>query len=148
MFGSFANKPHRLLLLVGALALGATSLVSCSDDEPATASTSSTSPEAVKAPMAEVVVKLPRMLAGGEAAAAAAKAGQFDTASKEFEKLHEVWEEVEGTVKDTDRDLYEEIETAQGLIRDGAESKNAARVKQGAADQVAAVKRFLAANAP
>ena len=44
--------------------------------------------------------------------------------------------------------LYEEIETAQGLIKDGAESKNAARVKQGADDQVAAVKRFLASNGP
>ena len=117
MFGSCANKPHRLLLLAGALALGATSLASCSDDEPAKASSASTtSPEAVKAPLTEVVVKLPKMLAGGDAAAAAATAGQFDTASKEYDKLDEVWEEVEGTVKDADRDLYEAIETAQGPV--------------------------------
>ena len=126
MFGSCANKPHRLLLLVGALALGATSLASCSDDEPAKASanaTSSTTPEEVKAPLTEVVVKLPKMLAGGAAAADAAAAGEFDTASEEYDELHEVWEEVEGTVKDTDRDLYEEIETAQGLIRTGPRAR-------------------------
>ena len=38
-----------------------------------------------------------------------------------------MWEEIEGTIKDTDRDLYERIETAQGLIKDGAENENAER---------------------
>jgi hypothetical protein len=57
-----------------------------------------------------------------------------------------VWEEVEGTVKATDRDLYESIETAQGLIKDGGESEDAERVSTGVADQEAAISSFVEAN--
>ena len=42
---------------------------------------------------------------------------------------------IEGTIKDTDPDIYERIETAQGLIKDGAENDNAERIQQGADDQ-------------
>ena len=86
------------------------------------------------------------LVAGGDAAKAAAAADDFDKASQEFDELHEVWEEVEGTVKSTDSDIYERIETAQGLIKDGAETKKADRVATGAADQAAAVQDFIAAN--
>ena len=107
---------------------------------------SSKTPEDIKAPMSEVVAKLPTMVDGGDAAKAAAADGDFDKAAKEFDELHEVWEEVEGTVKSTDPDIYERIETAQGLIKDGAETKKADRVATGAADQAAAVQDFIAAN--
>jgi len=63
-----------------------------------------------------------------------------------YEELHEVWEEVEGTVKSTDRDLYESIETAQSLIKDGGESEDADRVSTGVADQEAAIGSFVEAN--
>ena len=49
-------------------------------------------------------------------------------------------------MKDTDDDTYEAIETAQGLIKDGAENENAERVRQGADDQAEAIDAFIAAN--
>jgi hypothetical protein len=131
-----------------AAALGLGALAACGgDDSSADESTSTTgSPEDVKAPMEEVLAGLPTISAAGTAAATAAEAGDFDAALSSYDELHEVWEEVEGTIKDTDEDTYEAIETAQGLIKDGAENENAERVSQGATDQAAAIDDFIAAN--
>lgn len=134
-----------------AVTLGFGTLAACSDDEDSTSEASTTtvgegSPEDHKASMEDVLAGLPDIKAAGEAAAAAAADGDFDTALSEYDKLHEVWEEVEGTIKDTDRDAYEAIETAQGLIKDGAENENADRVSQGADDQGAAIDAFVEAN--
>lgn len=133
------------------LALGVTGLAACGDDDDASSESSTTttgegSPEDVKAPMAEVLAGLPGISEAGQTAASAAEAGDFDAALAAYEALHEIWEEVEGTIKDTDLDTYEAIETAQGLIKDGAESENAERVAQGAADQTEAIEAFIAAN--
>jgi hypothetical protein len=129
-----------------ALALaGAAFLAACSDDSSGETSSGQT-PEELKAPMSEVLSKLPTMVDKGSDAKTAAADGDFDKATSEFDELHEVWEEVEGTVKDTDADIYEQIETAQGLIRDGAENEDADRVATGADDQAAAVQQFIDAN--
>ena len=135
----------RFVAVFACLVVAAVSFVACSDDSSGDSETTKT-PEDIQAPMSEVVAKLPTMVAGGDAAKAAAAAGDFDKASEEFDELHEIWEEVEGTVKSTDSDIYERIETAQGLIKDGAETKKADRVATGAADQAAAVQEFIAAN--
>ena len=135
----------RFVAVLSCLVVAAVSFVACSDDSSGDSASGET-PEDVKAPMSEVLAKLPTMVDGGDAAKAAAADGDFDKAAKEFDELHEVWEEVEGTVKSTDPDIYERIETAQGLIKDGAETKKAARVATGAADQAAAVQDFIAAN--
>ena len=139
---------RRILGLVAASVLGLGLLTACGDDDKAgtNATTPPTSPEEVKAPMPEVLQKLPTIVAGGEAAAAAAGKGDFDTALTEYEELHEVWERVEGTIKDTDLNSYEQFETAQGLIRDGAENEDAARVERGAEDQATTADTFIAAN--
>jgi len=134
-------------VVTAAAVFGLTGLAACgSDDGGDDASDVTGSPEDVKAPMEEVLAKLPTISAGGDAAAAAATAGDFDAASEQYDELHEVWEEVEGTIKDTDPDAYEAIETAQGLINDGAENENADRVVQGASDQATAIDSFIAAN--
>jgi hypothetical protein len=134
------------VLAVMACVLGmATFVAACSDDE-SSGSKSEQTPEDVKAPMSEVLDKLPTMVDLGNEASTAASDGDFDTATEKFDELHEVWEEVEGTVKDTDADTYEQIETAQGLIRDGAETEKADRVATGADDQAAAVQQFIADN--
>ena len=109
----------RFVAVLSCLVVAAVSFVACSDDSSGDSESSKT-PEDIKAPMSE--------------------------AAKEFDELHEVWEGVEGTVKSTDSDIYERIETAQGLIKDGAETKKADRVATGAADQAAAVQDFIAAN--
>lgn len=144
-----APAPRRAAGLALVLAVGVGSLAACGDDGDTAAGTTTTgagSPEDVKAPMEEVLVGLPTIREAGTAAAAAAESGDFEAARASYGALHEVWEEVEGTVKDTDLDAYEAIETAQGLIKDGAESENAERVTRGATDQAAAVDAFLAAN--
>lgn len=147
---STTSLPRRTAAFALALTLGAGLLAACGDDDEPTADDGTEqetgSPEDHKAPMEEVVAQLPTMREAGDAAAAAAAEGDFEAALAEYEELHEIWEEVEGTVKDTDLDAYEAIETAQGLIKDGAESEDAERVAQGAADQAEAVEAFLAAN--
>jgi len=131
------------------LALGLGALVACGSDDDTSAGSDTTeagSPEDNKAPMEEVLAGLPKIKAAGDEAATAAAAGDFDAALASYEELHEIWEEVEGTIKDTDRDAYEAIETAQGLIKDGAENEDADRVAQGAEAQATAIDEFVAAN--
>jgi hypothetical protein len=128
--------------------LSVTGLAACGDDDDKGSDDTSdeVTPEDVKVPMSEVLAGLPTMVAHGTAAASAAATGDYTTALDEYEELHEVWEGIEGTIKDTDADVYERIETAQGLIKDGAENDNAERIQQGAEDQAAAAAEFTAAN--
>jgi len=135
----FAAVPACLLATV-------TFVAACDDGSSGTARSTHTTPEEVKAPMAEVLTKLPAMAKEGNEAKTAAAGADFATAASKFDGLHEIWEAVEGTVKAKDADIYERIETAQGLIKDGAENKNASRVATGAADQATAVRQFIDAN--
>jgi hypothetical protein len=135
----FAAVPACLLATVMFVA-------ACDDGSSGKEKSTQTTPEDVKAPMSEVLTKLPTMVKDGNEAQTAAADADFDTAASTFEELHEIWEEVEGTVKAEDADIYERIETAQGLIKDGAENKNASRVATGAADQATAVQQFIDAN--
>ena len=146
MITSAPRRRFTGLALAGAL--GATSLLAaCGDDDDASSdTTAATAPEDVQAPMDEVLTGLDQMLGYADEAEAAAAEGDFDKVLTEYDELHEVWEDVEGTVKATDRDLYEEIETAQGLIKDGGESEDAERVATGVADQKTAVTTFVEAN--
>ena len=143
-----SSTPRRFagLALVGVL--GAASLLAaCGDDDDSTSdTTAATTPEDVQAPMDEVLTGLDEILGYAEEADAAAAEGDFDAVLSKYEELHEVWEEVEGTVKSTDRDIYESIETAQSLIKDGGENEDADRVSTGVADQEAAISSFVEAN--
>ncbi len=139
----------RSLALAAVFALGLGSLGACGDDDDAgtvEGDDTEQAPEDVKVPMAEVLAGLPGLVEHGNEAASLANLADYQGALDEYEELHELWEGIEGTIKDTDRDIYERIETAQGLIKDGAENDNAERVQQGADDQAAAVADFQAAN--
>ncbi len=144
------TTPRRAVAIASVALLGMLG-AACGDDadDGAGATTTSTtlSPEDVKVPLADVVAGLPALESGGADAATAAAAGDFQAAIDAYDALHELWEGIEGTLKDTDPDAYEAIETAQGLMRDGAENENAGRVADGAADQAAAIQAFIAANA-
>jgi hypothetical protein len=147
---SFTPRPHRAAALALVLTFGVGALAACGDDatsaEGSTTTAAGGSPEDHKAPMDEVLAGLPSIEEAGQAAATAAEDGDFETALAEYEELHEVWEEVEGTIKDTDPDAYEAIETANGLIKDGAENEKADRVRQGAEDLAAEIDAFIEAN--
>jgi hypothetical protein len=144
---SFNTSVRRALALLAIAAIGVGTLAACGDDDKDSGSTPTTvSPESVKAPISEVLAGLPKIVEHANAAASAGATGDYTTASKEFDELHEIWETVEGTIKDTDQNIYERIETAQGLIKDGAENDNAERIQQGADDQSAAIDDFIAAN--
>lgn len=145
------SPTRRAATFAVALTLGLGALAACGDDEATSAESTTTtagagSPEEHKASMDEVLAGLPRIKEAGAAAAVAAAADDFETILAKYDELHDVWEEVEGTVKDTDRDAYEAIERAQGLIKDGAENDNADRVRQGAEDQATAIDAFIEAN--
>ena len=140
---------RRALALTAVAAAGLGLLGACGDDDDGGAIESSEdggAPEDVKAPMSEVLAGLPELKEHGTRAAALGATADYQGALDEYEELHELWEEIEGTIKDTDRDIYERIETAQGLIKDGAENDNAERIQQGADDQAAAVDECAAAN--
>ena len=134
------------LAAVALLSLGG--LAACGDDDDTGSDDAAdeVTPEDVKVPMSEVLAGLPGIVEHGNAAASAGATGDYTTALAEYEELHEAWEGVEGTIKDTDPDTYERMETAQGLIKDGAENDNAERIQQGADDQSAAAGEFIAAN--
>jgi hypothetical protein len=139
---------RRLAALTGVAVLGLGALGACGDDDDSgadeSAESSTTGYELV--PMSEVLAGLPTLVEHGNEAASLGATGDYTGALAEYEELHELWEEIEGTVKDTDRDLYERFETAQGLIKDGAENEDAERIQQGADDQAAAADEFTAAN--
>lgn len=140
------TTPRRAVAIASVALLGMLG-AACGDDADDGAGATTLSPEDIKVPLADVVAGLPALESGGAAAATAAAAGDFQAAIDAYDALHELWEGIEGTLKDTDPDAYEAIETAQGLMRDGAENENAERVADGAADQAAAIQAFIAANA-
>lgn len=135
---ALAAAAAALLLVVG--------LAACGDDSSSDDASDSVTPEDVQVPMSEVVAGLPGMVDLGNAAASAGATGDYTTALAKYDDLHEVWEGIEGTIKSTDQDVYERIETAQGLIKDGAENDNAERIQQGADDQSDAADEFIAAH--
>jgi hypothetical protein len=103
-----------------------------------------TRPEDVIAPLAEVLSKLPALVELGNTVKTQAAAGDYGGASGTLESLENLWFEVEGAVGDSDRNAYEAIETAQGLLRDGVQTRKADRVAKGAADQATSIQQFLA----
>jgi hypothetical protein len=103
-------------------------------------------PEDVIAPLAEVRAKLPALVSLGNAAKGQAASGDFEAAGDTLENLENLWFEVEGTVGDLDRNIYEAAETAQGLMRDGVDTEKADRVAQGADDQARVIQQFLDAH--
>jgi hypothetical protein len=139
---------RRALALSAVALIGLGSLAACGDDsdDKADDTAEEMAPEDIKVSMAEVLAGLPQVVEHGDAAASAAATGDYTKALSEYEELHEIWEGIEGTVKDTDRDAYEAMETAQGLIKDGAQNDNAERIQQGADDQREAVDAFVAAH--
>lgn len=139
--------PRRAVAIASVALLGMLGAACGDDTDDGSGATTTLSPEDIKVPLADVVAGLPALESGGAAAATAAAAGDFQAAIDAYDALHERWEGIEGTLKDTDPDAYEAIETAQGLMRDGAENENAERVADGAADQAAAIQAFIAANA-
>jgi hypothetical protein len=141
------RSPARRALALSAVALlGLGSLTACGDDSGSDDAADEVAPEDIKVSMAEVLAGLPEILEHGDAAASAGASGDYTSAEQHYEELHEVWEGIEGTIKDTDLEAYEAIETAQGLIKDGATHDNAERIQQGADDQREAVEAFIAAH--
>lgn len=138
---------RRALNLVAISAIGVGSLAACGDDDKVASTTTELAPEDVKVPMADVLAGLPTMVDHGNAAATSGATGGYTAALAEYEELHEIWEDVEGTVKDTDESIYERIETALALIKDGAENDNAERIQRGADAQSDAVDEFTDAHA-
>jgi uncharacterized protein YjbJ (UPF0337 family) len=143
--GRRTRRPSLVLAaLVAALAVGVSA---CSSDKKSSdnaATTTTAAPEHVKLPIAQVLAKLPDMVAIGTQAAAEAKAGAFDKAKATADTIEGVWSQVEGTVKDRSGDIYVTIEDAQSRIEKGIENKKADDVEAGAKDQATAVATFVA----
>lgn len=139
-----STRRRAALALVALLTFGSIAAACGDDGWSASGGTTTVAPEDVKVPLEAVIAGLPALSAGGRAATAAAAEGDFEGALAAYDALHEGWEGIEGTLKDTDPDAYEAIETAQGLMRDGVENENADRVANGAADQAATIDAFIA----
>ena len=129
------------LLLVLAVTAGA-----CSSSKKSSGSTTSSTvaPEAIKAPLSEVLTKLPKMVGIGNEVATEAGVGNWSAAKTTDDTIEGVWSTIEGTVKDRDPDAYVSIEDAQARITRGVESKSASDVRTGAQDQATAVAAWVA----
>ena len=63
-----------------------------------------------------------------------------------FGELHEVWEEIEGTVRAKEKQQYLDLEDALGGIKLGVQEKKLDRVTSGVADLNSALDAYLSAH--
>lgn len=113
-----------------------------SDDTPA----ADDSPDEPTVPMSEVLTTLPKVRDLGNEAAVAAGQGDWPTALAKHAELQKMWESVEATVADADRDAHEAIDAAHDLIEEGAKTEALDRVTQGAEAQRITIDAFIDAN--
>lgn len=139
------NTRLRRALAVGTLASLLVGPAACGGDDEGSDTSTTLAPEYVKVPMSEVLAGIPQLVAHADAASSAAATGDYTTAQAEFAQLLDVWFTIEGTIKETDPEMYRRFETAQSLINNGAETDNAERIQIGADDQEAVADEFVAA---
>jgi hypothetical protein len=93
--------------------------------------------------MAQVRADLPKLVAKGNAVAAAADSGDFETAKQEADGIESIWNKIEGRIKAEDPDSYIAFEDAQAKITNGVADKKVADVKAGAEAQATQATEFL-----
>lgn len=126
-------------LAVGAMCVVAAGLVACGDDDTDKGSggTTAADPHEVFAPDPVVATGLNQLVT---VATGVADTPDEAAAKRAAEGLEPVWEEVEGTVKRNEPDLYATIEEDLSLL----ESGEPAKTRQGAAELDTTVKAYLA----
>ena len=145
-------RAARLGALAVVLALG---LAACGGDDSDSGAngddtveevTTTTTPEEKDSSAAEVAAGLEHLVE--EAKETAAAAGTDKAKAVElWDETHEIWEEIEGTIKDNSEDYYIRFEDALALLEGGAEDGDAAKAS-GAADEVAAIADDYLADYP
>ncbi len=128
------------------LAVGMGALGACGTSASTATATTAGSPEAIRAPMSTVLAGLPKIVVLGNKAASDVQIGAYDDANEASGAIEHAWMAVEGTVKADDAATYARIESAQGLIQDGAKHHDGARTLQGANAQADAVGAFIATH--
>jgi len=120
-----------------AITLGA---VACGSDKKDKAEPA---PEDLRAPASQVAAGLGRLDALvnqiGLAVSADAKA-----AKEQVKQIEEIWEPIEGTIRENDKDAYIRFEDDFAAIEKAVESGDAAKTQSSTADVSAAVKAYLA----
>jgi hypothetical protein len=120
-----------------AITLGA---VACGSDKKDKAEPA---PEDLRAPASQVAAGLGKLDALvnqiGLAVSADAKA-----AKEQVKQIEEIWEPIEGTIRENDKDAYIRFEDDFAAIEKAVESGDAAKTQSSTADVSAAVKAYLA----
>ena len=140
----------RFTALLLALLTLATFAAACGDDDDGDAtatgdSTKVTAPEDVKAPADEVAAGLEEMDQLAKDVVTALEDDDTDKASELYDEAHEVWEDVEGTVKDNDEDAYIAFEDALSSLETAAADGDVDKASAASVDISAAVSTYLEA---
>ncbi|MCU1461345.1 MAG: hypothetical protein JWO37_1420 [Acidimicrobiales bacterium] len=103
---------------------------------------STTAPEDVRAPAADVAQGL-RQIDSIATAAATAAAGDKARAKQLDGQIEPVWARVEGTVKANEPDTYLALEDAFALLKNATDAGDSAKATQAAADVSKAVTAYV-----
>jgi hypothetical protein len=142
-------RTRSLSLLIALLALVGLA-AACGDDDDGTVAgdddTETTAPEDVKAPDAEVATGLGELQDLADEVVAAVQADDTDKATAEYEEAHEVWEGIEGTIKDNDEDAYIAFEDALASLESAAADGDLDKATAAAEDIKTAAAAYLEAH--
>ena len=140
-----SKPPHRALgrLAIVAMLVGPTFLGACTSDDSSNSDggPTTTAPEERVATDAEVADGLAKM----QASVAELVAAGPDTAlaAKADDELEPVWQEIEGTIKRNEPDVYVDIEDSMSLLSSGVEGDEE-KGALGAKDITTAIAEYLA----
>ena len=113
------------------------------DDDSGSGGTTTTAPEEARASDADVAAGLTTITGLGDDIAAAVTAGDKDKASDLVEKIEPAWEEIEGTIKANDEEVYLAFEDAFAAIGLAVKDGDGAKATSIAGDIRAAADAYL-----
>ena len=141
--GDGVNRRSVWRIVAVLLALAAAGVACGSGGGKDNAKESNDAPEAHQAPAAQVTAGLGKI--GGIAAQVTLAAGADAKSAKQLnEGIEPAWQQIEGTVRANDKDLYIRFEDDFAALSKAASDGDSAKAQQAAADIASAVKAYLA----
>jgi hypothetical protein len=134
----------RRLLALGVACASLTVLVSACGDDSGSSADTTTAPEDVIVPNAQVTAGLNQAITDMHSLADGVANGTATDA--QFEEVHEGWESFEGTIKQNNPEAYLGLEDALAAMQKAIKDKDAAAAKSAASDFEADATAYIADN--
>ena len=136
------RRPVRRCGLLSAVAVGILLVTSCSSDSKPASPAATAAPEECHASDADVTAGLGRMTTSAAKIAATVAAGSKVEHAQD--QLEVDWEQIEGTFKGNEPDLYLQVEDAMTAIDNAAADGNSADTATATEDLDTAIRSYLA----